>query len=82
MRKRNSRPKPYRAVSGVLLTVTLLVLPLLSLSCALLDKGVTVYPIEGSDIVLLNQGETLVAPKQGAFLSDFYMTEIMEAKVK
>jgi hypothetical protein len=62
--------------------VTLLVLPLLFQSCALFKKDTVLYPISGSDFVLLKEGETLTAPKQGAFLSDLYIEQVMEAKKK
>ena len=69
-----------RLLSYASLVMGLLVMGSLT-GCALFKKDVILHPITGSDIVLLKQGETLTAPKQGAFLSDFYMTEIMEARV-
>lgn len=45
-------------------------------------KDVVLYPIEGSDIVLLSEGQEFKAPKQGAFLSDFYIEKVAETKVK
>jgi len=82
MRKRNRRQRLFKALSGVLLTVTLLGSLLAFQGCGLLNKQVVLFPIEQSDIVLLKGGEQFTAPKQGAFLSDLYIQEVMEAKIK
>lgn len=42
---------------------------------------VNLYPIEQSDIVVLQEGEDLKAPKSGAFLSDEYIKEVMQARI-
>lgn len=44
-------------------------------------KSVTIYPIEQTDIVVLDAGDTFVAVKSGAFLSDFYLAEVAKARV-
>lgn len=82
MRKRNNRRKFSKALSVVLLIVMLLGLQLGLTSCSLLNKQVVLHPIEQSDIVLLKQGQQFSAPKQGAFLSDMYIEEVMRAKIK
>jgi hypothetical protein len=67
-------------VFAVLLTAILLVPPLLSISCA--GSKTILHPITESDIKFLKAGDNFSAPKDGAFLSDFYLNEVMEAKVK
>lgn len=62
--------------------MTLLALPLaltLLTGCA---KTVVLHPIEDSDIKLLSMGDNFSAPKQGMFLSDFYVAEVMKARVE
>ena len=49
-------------------------------ACSL--NRVVVHPIEGTDIVTMKKGESLTAPKDGLFVSDFYVEEIMKARVK
>lgn len=44
-------------------------------------RSVTIHPISGEDIILLNQGDTITAPKSGAFLSDDYIEEVMRARI-
>ena len=82
MIEKSKRRKFFNLPSEVLLTVTLVGSLLLSTGCGIFKKDVIFHPITGSDIVLLKHGETLTAPKQGAFLSDFYIEEVMQAKVK
>lgn len=43
---------------------------------------VVIHPLSQTDIVLLSEGEQFTAPKSGAFLSDFYIEEVMQARVK
>lgn len=60
-------------------------LPALMLSISLagcVNKPTVLHVIEGSDIVMLKEGEQFTAPKQGAFLSDEYIGEVMLAKVE
>ena len=45
-------------------------------------KRTVLHPIENDDFVFLSEGQDFKAPKQGAFLSDFYIAEIMKAKVE
>lgn len=45
------------------------------------SSRVTIYPIKDTDIILLEEGQAFVAPQSGAFLSDFYLEEISEAKI-
>lgn len=42
---------------------------------------ITIHPIEGTDIVMTKKGDQLTAPKDGAFLSNEYITEVMNAKL-
>ena len=43
---------------------------------------VVLHPIEMRDIVQVKQGESFEAPKDGYFLSDFYIKEVMRARVE
>ncbi len=45
-------------------------------------SSVSLYPIEQIDIVRVKQGESLVAPKDGYFLSDMYFKDVLDAKVE
>lgn len=65
-------------------------IPLLLLLCLITLTGlagcssirpVVLHPIEQSDIVILYKGDKLEAPKDGAFLSSYYIEEVMKAKV-
>lgn len=40
------------------------------------------HPLAQSDIVLLKKGESVSAPKDGAFLSEYYISEVMKARVE
>lgn len=85
--KRKSKRKKQKYCSPVFegsLTVMLLVLLALltSLTGCALKKQVVLHPIEQADIMLVKQGQQLTAPKDGAFLSDFYISEVMKVKVE
>lgn len=43
---------------------------------------VVLHPIEQIDIIHVEKGQTYEAPKDGYFLSDLYIKEVMQAKVK
>lgn len=58
----------------------LLLLSLSLTGCA--SKSLTLYPIQQKDIAPLAKDQDFKAPEQGWFLSDFYMEEVMKAKVK
>jgi hypothetical protein len=47
-----------------------------------LNGCVVLYPIETIDIISVKKGATLTAPKDGYFLSEFYIQEVVRAKVK
>jgi len=59
---------------------------LLSSLCLLIMIGcsaqVVLHPIEEVDIIRVEQGSVLTAPKDGYFVSDFYIEEVMKAKVQ
>jgi len=40
------------------------------------------YPIDKQDIVRVKQGEDYKSDRDGYFLSDFYMEEVMQAKIQ
>jgi hypothetical protein len=56
----------------------LLLLPLGSIACI---NRVVLHPISQQDIIEVNKGETLIAPKDGYFLSDLYLKEVAKAKI-
>lgn len=62
--------------------VTLLVSLPLSMSLTGCAKTVVLHPITEQDIKMLNSGETFTAPKNGAFLSDFYIEKVMKARAE
>ena len=64
------------------LRVTFLVLLLVLTALTGCQKAITLHPIEQSDIIQVKGGETLVAPKDGYFLSDMYVNEVVQAKVE
>lgn len=84
MKSRNEKRKLCRVGFAGLLTVTLPGLLLLLTILGTLSgcQRVTLHPIEGSDIQLLEAGDNFHAPKRGAFVSDFYLEKVMDAKVK
>lgn len=43
---------------------------------------VVIHPIEQTDIIRMEKGETIEAPKDGYFLSELYIKEVMKAKVE
>ena len=45
-------------------------------------SNTTLYVIEQEDIIPVKEGETLTAPKDGFFLSKFYVQECMDAEVQ
>lgn len=51
--------------------------------CAsLTQKNITLYPIEQTDIFSMNEGDSYTAPKNGWFVSEFWMEEVAKAKVE
>jgi len=46
------------------------------------SSPVILHPIEQSDIMRVKADEWLMAPKDGYFISDLYLEQVMEAKVK
>lgn len=45
------------------------------------EAVVVLHPILNSDLILLEAGQTFTAPASGAFLTDTYITEVMQAKI-
>jgi len=64
---------------GLGLTI-LLLLPLLSIGCAGLNKTV-LHPIDKADITRMEKGVSYTSDRDGYFLSDMYVEEVMRAKV-
>ena len=44
------------------------------------SSGTTLYPIQNTDIQFIHKGE--VAQVDGYILTEFYMNEVMQAKIK
>lgn len=82
-KSKRKKQKPFSLGFAGLWTVTRLGLLLLLMSLtACAAKKIVLHPIEGTDIVPLKQGDSLTAPKQGFFLSDAYVSDVMKAKVE
>ena len=62
---------------AVLITATLLILPLLSIGCA----NVILHPISQQDIVQVKKGSSYTPDRDGYFLSNDYVKNVMQAKV-
>ncbi len=68
-----SRPGlPFVMRGALLLGLTLLI------GCS----RVVINPITDQDIHLMEAGDTYTSPKSGAFLSDRYIKEVMQARIK
>ena len=59
-------------------------LPLLSIVCAVLSgcAAVVLHPIQDTDIVTMPAGQAYTPSKDGYFLSDLYVKEVLNAKVE
>lgn len=75
------RKKISRKVSRIAIPAGLLLGSMLLTACSG-RPVVELHPIETTDIILVEAGDTIVAPKRGAFLSDLYITEVMKARVR
>jgi hypothetical protein len=62
-----------------LLLVSLILLTLSG--CATFQKPVTLYPIDKHDIVSMTKGTAYAPEVNGWFVSDFYLQEVMKARV-
>lgn len=81
--KRNKKGKSSMMKQRRLFLAGMLLLSLSLLAgCGIFKKEVRLYPISQSDIVMVKAGDNFTAPKDGAFLSELYITEVMEAKFK
>lgn len=59
-----------------------LVLSTVSTGCSFSKaKTVDIYILDQSDIIVVSEGDTIVAPKNGAFVSDRYIQDVMKARV-
>ena len=63
----------------VWLTAILLLSPPLLAGCV--SSRVNLYPIEKQDIMQMKKGESYAPDRDGYFLSNLYMEEVMQAKV-
>ena len=62
-----------------LITVILVMLLTLLTGC---DRVIIMHPINKKDIVRVKSDQEFTAPVDGYFLSDFYVKEVMDAKVR
>jgi len=46
------------------------------------QRAVVLHPIDKVDIMRIKANDTLTAPKDGYFISDLYLKEVMQAKVQ
>jgi hypothetical protein len=74
MTRKNKRPRYCKVLFGVLLTVTLVASTMLFSGCVTFGKT-PIYPLE-DDFKLVNAGETIVVKKQGAIVSDFWLSKV------
>lgn len=58
-----------------------IVFALIASGCAF-NKQVVLHPIESVDIVTMKKGEAYTPVKDGFFLSESYVSEVMNAKVE
>ncbi len=72
MRLKNNSTKVW-------LVAILVLLPLLSAGCA--TSKVNLYPIEKQDITQMKKGESYTPDRNGYFLSELYLQEVVQAKV-
>jgi len=63
---------------------SVILLGLLTLSTLLIGcvKPVTLHLIDQQDIIAVNEGGTYKAPRDGYFVSEYYVDKIMQARVK
>lgn len=52
---------------------------MISAGCA---NDVVLHPIEQTDIIRVEAGQAITAPKAGYFLSDMYVEKVARARVK
>lgn len=82
-KSKTKKQKLYnQALGGLWIGTLLALLALLTIciGCAAFKRPI-IHPLS-EDFMLLNKGESFVAPKQGAFVSDYFMQEVMSADVK
>lgn len=57
----------------------LILLIITSIGCT--GRQIVLHPIDQTDIIAVKEGEQFTAPKDGFFLSSFYVAEVMDAKI-
>ena len=80
--ERNRQPQFCNQGSGALLTVILAVLMLASIlftGCAV--NRTILHPLE-QDFISVKQGSVIPAPKDGFFMSAYYLSEVLKAEVE
>lgn len=65
----------------ILLGLLLASTALIGFSGCASTKNIVLHPIEKSDIFSVKSGESFTSEKDGWFLSDQYVEEVMKAKV-
>jgi len=83
MKSKRRKPKPCKAAfEGLSMVMLLALLPALTLSTGCAPKKIVLHPIQGTDIVRVEKESDFKAPTKGYFISDFYLAEVMKAKVE
>lgn len=83
--KRKKQKPCSQGCGGLSIKTPLVLLSLLTISTVLAgcqSKPVVLHPIQQTDIEILKAGDNFNAPKDGAFLSNFYIEEVMKAKIE
>lgn len=83
MRLKRKKQKPCKAVSGALSIVMLLglLVPLMTFAGCAGFKRPLIHPLP-QDFILAKQGDTITFPKQGAYVSDYFMCRVMGIDVE
>lgn len=74
MTRKSKRPKLFRAQCAGFWIAMLAVSTMLFSGCATFGKT-PIYPLE-DDFKLVSAGETIVVKKQGALVSDFWLSKV------
>lgn len=81
MRKGSKKQRLSSLLPAVLLTVTLLGLTGTLTGCAVFAKKIVIHPLV-DDFQLVQAGETVTAKKQGALVSDYWISQVAGVSVE
>ena len=68
-------------VTRLRLQLVLIALTAILSGCATFQQKTPIYMIEQKDILPVEKGQVFTAPDLGWFISDFYLSEVIQAKV-